>query len=57
MVKRGKIEMLADFMTGLNISIDASSQMVHARINPKWMAMRDMLNIVKESVQKLMVKM
>lgn len=57
MLKRGKIEILGDFMTGLNMAIDASSQMVHARMNPKWIAMRDMLNIVKDSISKLATKM
>ena len=57
MMKRGKIEILSDFMTGLNMAIDASSQMVHARINPKWIAMRDMLQIVKDSIGKLAIRM
>lgn len=56
MIRRTKLEMLVDFMTGLNMAIDASSQMVHARINPKWIAMRDMLNIIKDTMGKLTLK-
>lgn len=52
MIKRGKIEMLGDFMTGLNAMIDASSQMVHHRGSPKWIAVRDLLNIIKDTVSK-----
>ena len=50
---RSKIEILADFMTAINTMIDASSQMVHHRQNPKFMAIRDMLHIIKNGAEKL----
>jgi hypothetical protein len=49
MIVRTKIEMLSDFMNGINIMSDACSQMVHSRQNPKFMALRDMLNIVRDN--------
>lgn len=55
-MKRGQIQMLADFMEGLNGAIDASSQMVHQRQNPKWMAVRDLLNVVKDNIGALVTK-
>ena len=53
---RTKIQMLSDFMEGLNGMIDASGQMIHQRQNPKWMAMRDMLNIIKNGAVELVKK-
>ena len=47
-MKRTKVQILNDYVEGLNGMIDASSQMVHQRQNPKWMAMRDMLNMIKD---------
>lgn len=55
-MNRSKIQMLGDFMRGLNMMIDASSQLVHHRQNPKWMAMRDMLNLIKDGLGKMMTK-
>lgn len=50
-MKRTQIEMLSDFMTGLNTSIDACSQMVAChRLDPKWIAMRDLLNVIKDNL-------
>lgn len=53
MIKRGKIQILADFMEGLNTAIDASSQMVHQRQNIKFMAIRDMLNVIKDDIGRM----
>lgn len=50
MSKRGKIQILAEFMEGLNTMIDASGQLVHQNQNIKWMAMRDMLNLLRDSM-------
>ena len=48
MVKRNKTLILAEFMEGLNIAEGAASQLVTQMQNPKWMAIRDMLNMVKD---------
>lgn len=53
MKKRGKIEILADFMTGLNCTIDASSQLIHQRNNIKFIAIRDMLNVIKDDIGRM----
>lgn len=56
-MKRGKIQILGDYMEGLNMMIDASSQMVSChRLNPKWIAIRDMLNILKDGAKDLVKK-
>lgn len=48
-LERTKMAMLNDFMTGVNDMIDASSQMASChRLNPKWMALRDMLHLIKD---------
>ena len=52
-MKRSKIQMLAEFMEGLNGAIDASSQMVHQRQSPKWMALRDLLNVIKDGLGRI----
>jgi nucleoside 2-deoxyribosyltransferase len=52
MAKREEMQILSEFMEGLNTMIDASGQMVHQFGNIKWMAMRDMLNIVKDGLSK-----
>lgn len=51
---RSKIEILNDFLEGLNTAIAGVSQMVHARINPKFMGIRDMLNIILERTKKML---
>jgi len=54
MMERSKIEMLSDFMQGINTMIDASSQMVSChRLNPKWIAIRDMLYIIRDGAKGL----
>jgi len=56
MIKRSKTEMLSDFVTGLNTTIDATSQMSAGhRLDPRWMAIRRCLNEIKESTQKAIV--
>lgn len=52
MSKRSKIQILTDFMSGLNDMIDASSQLIHQRQNIKFMAIRDQLNLIKNGVVK-----
>ncbi len=54
MIKRTNIQMLTDFISGLNDAIDATSQMVHHRINPKFMGIRDMLNIIRDKAKKML---
>jgi hypothetical protein len=53
-MKRTETEMLSDFIGGISTMIDASTQIVHARMNPKFMAIRDMLNTIKDDVVNLM---
>lgn len=48
-MKRNHILILSDFMEGLNTMIDASGQMVHQFGNIKWMAVRDILNVIRDS--------
>lgn len=55
-MSRTKLQILSDFMEGLNGMIDASSQLIHQRQNPKWIAMRDMLNITKDGTVALIKK-
>lgn len=55
-IKRGKIQILSDFMEGLNTAIDASSQMIHQRNNIKFMAMRDILNMIKDDLGRIVTK-
>ena len=52
-MKRTKIEMLTDFMTGLNTMIDASSQAIHQRQNIIFMDIRNMLNMIKDDAVNL----
>lgn len=52
MAKREKIQIMADFMEGLNTMTDASGQLVHQLGNIKWIAMRDMLHIIKDALSK-----
>lgn len=51
-MKRTRIQIMGDFMEGLNTMTDASSQMVHQSQNIKWMAMRDMLNMIRDAIEK-----
>lgn len=54
MSKRTKIQMMADFMEGLNTMTDAASQLTHqfSDNGMKWIAMRDMLHIVRDAIEK-----
>ncbi len=52
--ERTEIEILTDFLEGLNIAIDGVSQLVHHRINPKFIGMRDMLNIILDRTKKML---
>lgn len=54
MQKRTETEMLSDFIGGISTMIDASTQLVHARLNPKFMAIRDMLNLIRDDTVKLL---
>lgn len=56
-MKRSKIQMVTDFLEGLNHASDASTQLLHHYGNMKWMAVRDMLEIVKDDCMKSVVKM
>jgi hypothetical protein len=49
MRKKNELEMLNEYMTGLNIMIDAASQMVHQFQSLKWVACRDILTKIKDS--------
>jgi len=48
-MKRGHVQILSEFIEGLNDANGAASQLVHHFQNPKWMAIRDMLNIIRDS--------
>lgn len=50
--KRDHVDMMIDFMDGTNMMIGASSQLIHQFNNPKWMAVRDMLNMIQDSVKQ-----
>lgn len=47
-MKRGKTQILAEFIEGITNAEGAASQLVSAQANPKWMAVRDMLNVIKD---------
>lgn len=53
-MKRTRIQMLTDFLEGLNTMIDAASQAIHQRQNIKFMDIRAMLNIIKDDAVKLL---
>lgn len=57
MANRTETQILAEFMGGMNAMIDASGQMVHQFQNIKWMAMRDILNVIKDGIGKQIEKM
>lgn len=50
---RTETEMLSDFIGGISTMIDASTQLVHARMNPKFIAIRDMLRLIHDDTVKL----
>ncbi len=52
MSKKTKIELLTDFMTGINRMMGATDQLVQQRQNPKFMAIRDQLNMIRDSISK-----
>ncbi len=54
MAGRSRIQMMADFMEGLNTMTDAAGQMVHQMPDSgmKWVAMRDMLHLIRDSIEK-----
>lgn len=53
--KRTRTQMLAEFMEGINTMEGAATQLVSTRANPKWMALRDMLHIIKGSIDPKIV--
>lgn len=54
--ERSEIVILTDFLEGLNTAIAGVSQMVHNRINPKFIGMRDMLQIIADRTKKMINK-
>lgn len=48
--QRTEIQMLTDFLEGINIAHGALSQLVMSRQNPKYMALRDIIEMVKDRV-------
>lgn len=56
MEHRGRIQILAEFIGGLNDATGAASTLVHLYENPKWMAVRDMLNIIRDSYIEMTVR-
>ncbi len=48
MAKRSELEMLNDYLEGVNQMIDSASQMVHQFQSLKWVAVRDILNAIKD---------
>lgn len=57
MQKRSEIQMLADYMEGLNTMIDACGQLIHQFGNIKFMALRDMLTIIRDKMSAALGKM
>lgn len=51
--RRSEVEIMIDFLDGVNTAIAGVSQMVHHRINPKFIAIRDMLNIIADKTKKM----
>lgn len=53
-MKRSKIQIMGDFMAGLNCMTDAAGQLVHQMPDKgmKWIAMRDMLHLIRDAVEK-----
>ncbi len=51
-MKREKIQMMAEFMQGLNCMTDAAGQMIHQQQGAKWMAVRDMLQVIRDAIAK-----
>lgn len=48
-MKRGHIQILAEFIEGLNLAVDSAGVMIHLwGGNPKWMAVRDLLNQTRD---------
>lgn len=56
MAVRGKTQILSEFIGGLNDANGAASQLIHHFKNPKWFAIRDMLNIVRDGCVQGIVK-
>jgi len=50
--KRGHVQILSEFIGGLNDANGAASQLILHFNSPKWMAIRDMLNIVRDGYIK-----
>ncbi len=50
--ERSEVQILTDFLEGLNIAIAGVSQLVHARVNPKFIGIRDMLQIILDKTTK-----
>lgn len=49
-MKRLPVQILSEYVEGINTMIDACSQMATChRLSPKWIAMRDILHIVKKA--------
>ena len=53
MQKRTDIEILIDFLEGINTAIGGVSQMIHHRANPKFIAMRDMLQVIFDRTKEM----
>jgi len=52
MEDRNHFIVLTQLMEGLNDMTDASSQLIHQFQNPKFMAVRDMLNMIRDHISK-----
>jgi len=54
MAKRSRIQIMAEFMEGLNTMTDAAGQLIHQMPDKgmKWVAVRDMLHLVKDAIEK-----
>lgn len=48
MAVRTQVQMLSDLIEGLNEMEGAAGQLVTQQQNPKWMAVRDMVQIIKD---------
>lgn len=54
-MKRNKTLVLSEFIEGLNDANGAASQLIHHYQNPKWMAIRDILNFIRDGCIKMAV--
>jgi len=50
---RTQVEILKDFVDAISVSEGACSQLIHAQRDPRFMALRDALQLSKEGIMML----